>query len=57
MKSGIAAAVEALRILRETELLPAGGILFTAHDLHEGPWQAGQLQLAASSTPATSATR
>jgi acetylornithine deacetylase/succinyl-diaminopimelate desuccinylase-like protein len=36
MKGGIAASVEALRVLRET--LPAGGILLTAHDHHEGPW-------------------
>lgn len=38
MKGGIAAAVEALRVLRDTELLPAGGVLLTAHDHHEGPW-------------------
>ena len=36
MKGGIAAFVEALRVLKET--LPAGGILLTAHDHHEGPW-------------------
>jgi acetylornithine deacetylase/succinyl-diaminopimelate desuccinylase-like protein len=42
MKSGVAAAVEALRVLRETELLPAGNILLTAHDLHEAPWGFGQ---------------
>lgn len=38
MKAGTAAAVEALRILREADILPGGGILFTAHDLHEAPW-------------------
>lgn len=42
MKAGIAAAVEALRLLRETELLPAGSILLTAHDLHEAPWGFGE---------------
>jgi acetylornithine deacetylase/succinyl-diaminopimelate desuccinylase-like protein len=41
MKAGIAAAVEALRVLRETDSLPAGGILLTAHDLHETPWGDG----------------
>ncbi len=38
MKGGIAAAVEALRALRETEALTGGGVLLTAHDHHEGPW-------------------
>jgi len=38
MKGGIAAFVEALRVLRDTESLPGGGILLTAHDHHEGPW-------------------
>ncbi len=38
MKGGIAAFVEALRVLKETSALPAGGILLTAHDHHEGPW-------------------
>ena len=38
MKGGIAAFVEALRVLRETDALQAGGILLTAHDHHEGPW-------------------
>jgi acetylornithine deacetylase/succinyl-diaminopimelate desuccinylase-like protein len=42
MKSGVAAAVEALRVLRETDALPAGGVLLTAHDLHEAPWGLGQ---------------
>ncbi|MDP6016400.1 MAG: M20/M25/M40 family metallo-hydrolase [Candidatus Latescibacteria bacterium] len=38
MKGGIAAFVEALRVLRETETLQGGQILITAHDHHEGPW-------------------
>jgi acetylornithine deacetylase/succinyl-diaminopimelate desuccinylase-like protein len=38
MKGGIAAFVEALRALRDTQSLPAGSILLTAHDHHEGPW-------------------
>lgn len=38
MKGGIAAFVEALRVLRDTDALPAGGVLLTAHDHHEGPW-------------------
>lgn len=38
MKGGIAAALEALRVIAEHDLLPGGGILFTAHDHHEGPW-------------------
>jgi acetylornithine deacetylase/succinyl-diaminopimelate desuccinylase-like protein len=38
MKGGIAAFVEALRVLRDTGSLTAGGILLTAHDHHEGPW-------------------
>ena len=42
MKSGVAAAVEALRALRETGALSAGGVLLTAHDLHEAPWGLGQ---------------
>src|SRR5262245_60294942 len=42
MKAGVAAAVEALRVLRETQLLPGGGILLTAHDLHESPWGDGR---------------
>jgi acetylornithine deacetylase/succinyl-diaminopimelate desuccinylase-like protein len=41
MKGGIAAAVEALRVLRETDLLPGGAVLLTAHDLHESPWGDG----------------
>ena len=38
MKGGIAAFVEALRVLRDSRSLPRGGILLTAHDHHEGPW-------------------
>ncbi|HIC17839.1 MAG: M20/M25/M40 family metallo-hydrolase [Candidatus Poribacteria bacterium] len=38
MKGGIAAFVEALRVLRDTHALVAGGVLLTAHDHHEGPW-------------------
>jgi acetylornithine deacetylase/succinyl-diaminopimelate desuccinylase-like protein len=38
MKGGIAAFVEALRVLRSLELPAGGGILLTAHDHHEGPW-------------------
>ena len=41
MKGGIAACVEAMRALRETGLLAAGGVLLTAHDLHESPWGDG----------------
>lgn len=42
MKGGIAAAVEALRVLRDTETLSGGSILLTAHDLHEAPWGRGE---------------
>lgn len=41
MKGGIAASVEAMRALRDTGLLPGGGLLLTAHDLHETPWGDG----------------
>jgi acetylornithine deacetylase/succinyl-diaminopimelate desuccinylase-like protein len=41
MKAGIAAAVEAMRVVRETGALTAGSILFTSHDLHETPWGDG----------------
>ena len=41
MKGGGAAAVEALRAVRETGLLSGGSILLTAHDLHEAPWGDG----------------
>jgi acetylornithine deacetylase/succinyl-diaminopimelate desuccinylase-like protein len=42
MKGGVAAAVEALRVLRDTGALTAGSVLLTAHDLHEAPWGLGQ---------------
>jgi len=42
MKGGTAAAVEALRVLRDTGALAAGSVLLTAHDLHEAPWGRGQ---------------
>ena len=42
MKGGTAAAVEALRVLRDADALPAGSVLLTAHDLHEAPWGLGQ---------------
>jgi len=41
MKGGIAAAVEAMRVLRDGQLLLAGGVMLTAHDLHEAPWGDG----------------
>lgn len=41
MKGGVAAMIEALRVLRETDALTAGSILLTAHDLHERPWGDG----------------
>jgi acetylornithine deacetylase/succinyl-diaminopimelate desuccinylase-like protein len=42
MKAGTAAAVEALRALRDSATLETGGILLTAHDLHETPWGDGR---------------
>jgi acetylornithine deacetylase/succinyl-diaminopimelate desuccinylase-like protein len=42
MKAGTAAAVEALRALRDTAALEAGAVLLTAHDLHEAPWGDGR---------------
>jgi acetylornithine deacetylase/succinyl-diaminopimelate desuccinylase-like protein len=43
MKSGLAAAVEAVRALRDSDLLDReGSVLLTAHDLHEAPWGFGQ---------------
>ncbi len=42
MKGGIAAAVEALRVLRDSGELKAGSVLLTAHDLHEAPWGDGR---------------
>jgi acetylornithine deacetylase len=44
MKAGVAAAVEALRVLRDSGALPGGSILLVATDLHEAPWgDGGQL--------------
>ncbi|MGE5194302.1 MAG: M20 family metallopeptidase [Deltaproteobacteria bacterium] len=42
MKGGTGAAVEALRILRDSGALTGGSVLFTAHDLHEAPWGDGR---------------
>jgi acetylornithine deacetylase/succinyl-diaminopimelate desuccinylase-like protein len=42
MKGGVAAAVEALRILRAAGLPATGRVLLTAHDLHEAPWGFGE---------------
>jgi succinyl-diaminopimelate desuccinylase len=42
MKGGTAAAVEAMRALREAGALQAGAVLLTAHDLHESPWGDGR---------------
>jgi acetylornithine deacetylase/succinyl-diaminopimelate desuccinylase-like protein len=42
MKAGVAAAVEALRALRDAGALPGGSVLLTAHDLHETPWGDGR---------------
>jgi acetylornithine deacetylase/succinyl-diaminopimelate desuccinylase-like protein len=42
MKAGIAAAVEAIRLLRDAGTLSAGSVLLTAHDLHEAPWGDGR---------------
>jgi acetylornithine deacetylase/succinyl-diaminopimelate desuccinylase-like protein len=42
MKAGTAAAVEALRALRDADALETGAILLTAHDLHETPWGDGR---------------
>jgi len=42
MKAGVAAAVEALRVLRDTGALPGGSVLLVAHDLHEAPWGDGR---------------
>lgn len=41
MKGGTAAAVEALRALRDGGLIERGSVLFVAHDLHEAPWGLG----------------
>ncbi len=42
MKAGVAAMCEALLAVRDSRVLEAGGILLTAHDLHEAPWGRGQ---------------
>ncbi|MFO0907945.1 MAG: M20/M25/M40 family metallo-hydrolase [Isosphaeraceae bacterium] len=42
MKGGTAAAIEALRAVRESGLLSGGSVLFSAHDLHESPWGDGR---------------
>lgn len=42
MKAGIAAAIEALRAVRDVHGLSGGDILLTAHDLHEAPWGDGR---------------
>ena len=42
MKGGTAAAVEALRAIRDSGVLTSGSILLTAHDLHEAPWGDGR---------------
>jgi succinyl-diaminopimelate desuccinylase len=42
MKGGVAAAVEAVRALRDSGALAAGSVLLTAHDLHEAPWGDGR---------------
>jgi acetylornithine deacetylase/succinyl-diaminopimelate desuccinylase-like protein len=41
MKAGTAAALEAMLALRDADALDTGGILLTAHDLHETPWGDG----------------
>ena len=41
MKGGIAAAVEALRAIRDSGCLKRGSVLLVAHDLHEAPWGDG----------------
>lgn len=42
MKGGTAAAIEALRAVRDSGLLEKGSILLCAHDLHEAPWGLGE---------------
>lgn len=42
MKGGAAAAVEAVRALRDSGELTSGSVLLTAHDLHEAPWGDGR---------------
>jgi succinyl-diaminopimelate desuccinylase len=41
MKGGTAAAIEALRALRDGGLLERGSVLLVGHDLHEAPWGLG----------------
>jgi acetylornithine deacetylase/succinyl-diaminopimelate desuccinylase-like protein len=41
MKGGVAAMIEAMRAIRDSDLLEGGSILATAHDLHEAPWGYG----------------
>jgi acetylornithine deacetylase/succinyl-diaminopimelate desuccinylase-like protein len=41
MKGGTAAAIEALRALRDGALLQRGSVLLVGHDLHEAPWGLG----------------
>lgn len=38
MKGGVAAFVEAMRVLKSTGLLRKEAVMMTAHDHHEGPW-------------------
>jgi acetylornithine deacetylase/succinyl-diaminopimelate desuccinylase-like protein len=42
MKGGLATAIEALRMVRDSQLLKRGRILLCAHDLHEAPWGLGE---------------
>jgi acetylornithine deacetylase/succinyl-diaminopimelate desuccinylase-like protein len=42
MKGGLAAAIEAVRVLRDSGMLGTGLVLLTAHDLHEAPWGDGR---------------
>ena len=42
MKGGTAAAIEAVRAVRDSGMLQSGTILLTAHDLHEAPWGDGR---------------
>jgi len=42
MKGGTAAAIEALRLLRDSGLFKQGSVMLTLHDLHEAPWGFGE---------------
>lgn len=42
MKGGTAAAIEALRAIRDGKLLERGRVLLVCHDLHEAPWGFGR---------------